>query len=339
MKVGFETIVRHLPQEVIPREHFDYLAPALAKLPEQLREQFSIVPDEVRKYRGKEGDRAELMAIEIAQEALDRGGLAPSDIDYVIGAAVSLHRELGLDLDTPMLNIGNCCASFVDACQIAWNLVESGACKRVLIVASAALAGGPNGGTTDLTMAIAPIFGDGAAAAIVSSENLMCEFLSYYGETDGTCYRSARGEVRPLDNPELAEAAGVPSGVGPYFCMDDISYIEVASRPAYLRDSLEKAMARAGLPLTALDLVICHHLGDCEAAWKQDLVDAGLGEEAFQNLRLKTGNTGHTDLPTDLVQFVEDGLVKPGSVVALWVPGSGISLGCLILRWLGEEAR
>jgi len=343
MKVGFETLVRYVPEEVLTKEHFEYLKPALAKLPPFLQEQFSIVPNEVRKYKHKDGDRAELMAIAIAQEALDRSGLEPSDIDYVIGAAASLHKELGLDLDTPMLNIGNCCASFVDACHLAWNLVASGECRRVLIVASAALAGGPNGGTTDLTMAIAPIFGDGAAAAIVSSQNLKCEFLSYYGETDGTCYRSARGEVRPLANPELAEAACVPCGVGPYFCMDDISYIEVASAKGYLRNSLEKALQKADLPLSALDVVICHHLGDCEASWIQDLVDAGLGAEAFQNLRLKTGNTGHTDLPTDLAQFVEDGLVKPGSIVALWVPGSGISLGCLVLRWLvgspREEAR
>jgi 3-oxoacyl-[acyl-carrier-protein] synthase III len=141
MKVGFEAIVRFVPEEVIPKEHFDYLKPALAKLPESLREQFSIVPEEVRKYKGGEGDRAELMAIAIAKEALDRAGLRPSDIDYVIGAAVSLHKELGLDLDTPMLNIANCCASFVDSCQIAWNLVKSGACRRVLVVASAALAG------------------------------------------------------------------------------------------------------------------------------------------------------------------------------------------------------
>jgi 3-oxoacyl-[acyl-carrier-protein] synthase-3 len=334
MKVGFEAIVRFVPEEVIPKEHFDYLKPALAKLPESLREQFSIVPEEVRKYKGGEGDRAELMAIAIAKEALDRAGLRPSDIDYVIGAAVSLHKELGLDLDTPMLNIANCCASFVDSCQIAWNLVKSGACRRVLVVASAALAGGPNGGTTDLTDAIAPIFGDGAAAAVVSSENLTCEFLSYYGETDGTCYRSARGEVRPLANPDLAEAAGVPCGLGPYFCMDDISYIEVASKKGYLIDSLRKAFQRADLPLSAMDMVICHHLGDCEVSWIQDLVDAGLSADKYKNLRLKTGNTGHTDLPTDLVQFVEDGLVRKGSVVALWVPGSGISLGCLVLRWL-----
>ena len=140
--------------------------------------------------------------------------------------------------------------------------------------------------------------------------------------------------MRPLANPELAEAAGVPAGPGPYFCMDDISYIEVASKKGYLRDSLGKALEKAGLPLSALDVVICHHLGDCEASWTQDLVDAGLPAETFQNLRLQTGNTGHTDLPTDLAQFVDDGLVKPGSVVALWVPGAGISLGCLVLRWL-----
>ncbi len=334
MRVGFETIVRYVPEEVIPRDHFDYLKPALAKLPLFLQEQFSIVPDEVRKYKGGEGDRAELMAIAIAKEALDSGGLKPSDIDYVIGAAVSLHRELGLELDTPMLNVANCCASFVDSCQIAWNLVESGECRRVLVVASAALAGGPNGGTTDLTDAIAPIFGDGAAAAVVSAQNLKCEFLAYHGETDGTCYRSARGEVRAPANPELVEAAGMPSGPGPYFCMDDISYIEVAGRKGYLRKSLERALDKAQLPFAALDVVICHHLGDCEAAWTQDLVDAGLPADTFKNLRLKTGNTGHTDLPTDLVQFVEDGVIEPGSVVALWVPGSGISLGCLVLRWL-----
>ena len=334
MKVGFETIVRYVPEEIIPREHFEYLKPALAKLPEFLQEQFSIVPDEIRKYKGREGDRAELMAIAVAKEAMDRSGLKPSDIDYIIGAAVSLHKELGFNLDTPMLNVANCCASFIDAVQIAWSFVESGAYKRVLVVASAALAGGVNGGTTDLTDPIAPIFGDGAAAAIVSSRNLQCEFLAYHTETYGNCYRSARGEITPLKNPELALAAGVPEGPGPYFNMDDISYIEVASCKGFLKNSLERAMRKAGLQLSDLDTVICHHLGDCERAWVQDLVDAGLGADTFRNLRTKYGNTGHTDLPTDLVQFVEDGLVKKDSVVALWVPGSGIHLATLILKWL-----
>lgn len=334
MRVGFEAIVRHVPQEVVPKERFDYLKPVLAKLSPFQREKFSIVPDEIRRYRGEEGDRAELMSIAIAKQALADVGLNASDIDYVIGAGVGLHKALGLNLDTPMLNVADCCASFVDSCQIAWNLVESGACTRVLVVASAALAGGA-GSTTDLTDPIAPVFGDGAAAAVVSSQRLKCEFLAYYGETDGRCYRSARGEVRLPANPELAGLAGISSGPGAYFCMDDVSYITVAAKKGYLKGSLEKAMESAGLPLSALDVVICHHLGDCEEVWIQDLVDAGLSRDTYRNLRLKTGNTGHADLPTDLVQFVEEGVIREGSVVALWVPGSGISLGCLVLRWLG----
>lgn len=337
MRVGFETLVRYIPEEVLTKEHFSYLQPALAKLPPFLQEQFAIVPEEVRKYKGKEGDRAELMAIAIAKEAMDRSGLKASDIDFIIGAAGSLHKELGFNRDTPMINVADCCASFLDACQIAWNLVSSGEYHRVLIVASAALAGGINGGTTDLTDPIAPIFGDGAAAAIVSSQNLKCEFLSYYCETDGRAYRSARGDIRPLENPDLAEVAGMPGGLGPYFSMNDISYIDIASSKGYLGESLEKTFAKTeeNLTISDLDMVICHHLGDCEASWTQDLVDRGLPAETFRNLRLKTGNTGHTDIPMDLVQFVEEGLITKGSIVALWVPGSGISLASLLLRWLG----
>ncbi len=59
-KIGFETIVRHVPQDVIPREHFDYLAPALAKPPDLLCEQFSIVVETgtLRSLRGKYGNMA-----------------------------------------------------------------------------------------------------------------------------------------------------------------------------------------------------------------------------------------------------------------------------------------
>jgi 3-oxoacyl-[acyl-carrier-protein] synthase III len=91
---------------------------------------------------------------------------------------------------------------------------------------------------------------------------------------------------------------------------------------------------RAGLHPSDIDVLICHHLGDCEAAWKRELMDCGGDEGAFKNLRLKYGNTGHTDIPIDLLYYVENGVVKKDSVVALWVPGSGVSLGGLLLRWL-----
>ncbi len=334
MKVGFEVIVRHTPKLVLTKEHFKYLQTALEKLPPEKRAAFSIVPDEVRSYTGREGGRALNMAVEVAQEALTQSGLIGTHIDLVLGAEVSIHKELGLRVDTPMLNVADCCASFVNLLQIAWMLVESGEAKRVLVVASAALAGGEPWSTTDMTDPIAPNFGDGAAAVIVSSQNLKCEFLAYDTAVDGRGYHSACGDISPLRNPDLAEVAGAPCPVGPFFRMDDISYIKVATEPGYLASSLIRMCEKAGIQTSEIDALICHHLGDCEAAWKSDLIACGSREDVFKNLRLKYGNTGHTDIPLDLLYFVEQGIVKKDSVVVLWVPGSGVSLGGLMLRWL-----
>lgn len=334
MKVGFEVLVRHTPRRVLTKEHFAYLQPALNRLPPEKRAAFSIVPDEVRSYEGREGGRALNMAIEVAREALEQSGLTGTDIDFVLGAEVSIHKELGLRLDTPMLNVADCCASFVNLLQIAWMLVTSGEAQRVLVVASAALAGGEPWSTTDMTDPIAPNFGDGAAAVIVSGQNLKCEFLAYDTAVDGRGYHSACGDISPLRNPELAETAGAPTPYGPFFRMDDISYIKVATEQGYLAGSIKRMCDQAGIKTSALDVLICHHLGDCEAAWKRELVACGSREDVFKNLRLKYGNTGHTDIPLDLLCFVEQGIVAKDSIVALWVPGSGVSLGGLLLRWL-----
>jgi 3-oxoacyl-[acyl-carrier-protein] synthase III len=334
MKIGFETIVKHTPKEVLTKEQFAYLTLALKKLSPEKRAAFSIVPDEVRRYSGKEGGRALNMAIEVARDALQQSGLRGEDIDFVLGAEVSIHKELGLRPYTPMLGVADCCASFVDLLQIAWMLVKENEAGRVLVVASAALAGGEPWSTTDMTDPIAPNFGDGAAAVIVSAQNLKCEFLSFDTETDGRAYHSACGDISPLRNPELAEAAGAPCPVGPFFRMDDISYIKVASEEGYLAASLKRLCGQADVAPADIDALICHHLGDCEAAWKRDLVACGGRAEAFMNLRLKYGNTGHTDIPLDLLYYVGQGAVKKDSIVVLWVPGSGVSLGGLMLRWL-----
>ena len=334
MQIGFEAIVRHTPKLVLTKEHFSYLQPVLEKLSPEKRAAFSIVPDEIREYSGREGGRALNMAIEVAQEALRQSGLTGSDIDYVLGAEVSIHKELGLRLDTPMLNVADCCASFLNLLQIAWMLVETGEAKRVLVVASAALGGGEPWSTTDLTDPIAPNFGDGAAAVIVSSQNLKCEFLACDTAIDGRGYHSACGDISPLRNPDLAKVAGAPCLCGPFFRMDDISYIKVATEKGYLAESLIRMCKKASVTTSEIDALICHHLGDCEAAWKRELIDCGSKEDVFKNLRLKYGNTGHTDLPLDLLYFVEQGVVREGSVVVLWVPGSGVSLSGLMLRWL-----
>lgn len=97
---------------------------------------------------------------------------------------------------------------------------------------------------------------------------------------------------------------------------------------------MKEPLKKANLKLEDLDMVICHHIGDLAAGWTQSLVDAGLSADTFQNLQKKFGNTAYTDLILDLVEFWEEEKIKKDSIIALWVPGSGIQLSTLILRWL-----
>lgn len=346
MKVGFETVASYLPEEVINiKSHYAYLNPAFAKLPGPEQKKLeSAVPDEVRRFKGT--DAMETMAVKAARAALDSSGLKPADINCILATKIGgkqlmpevgayVQHNVGFDLSTDVRNVANDSASFLNACHIAWNLVRSGEYKRVLIVASSSLISGESGFEVDLTDPYAKNFGDGAAAAIVSSQNLKCEFLSYYSEFYGQGCQSARMKpVSPLANPDLADKAGIKVKVGQFIATVDPSVVQIAGRKNILPDNLVKALKKASLRLADLDLVIAHHLGDLETGWKDDLVRAGLSAEKFKNLRKKYGNMAAADLPIDLAEFWKERLLKKNSLIALWAPASGVQLATLVIRWL-----
>ena len=286
MKVGFEAVVEYVPGEVLSvKNHYAYLEPAIARLPKSVREKLaSTVPDEVRRL--KDVSAAEIMALGAAQKALDSSGLAPSDIDCLLVAQTGgkqfmpllgtyIHLNMGLKSDAIVRNLVDDNVSILDASYVAWNFVRSGLCKRVLLVAVAAQIGGQVGFGVDLTDPLARNFGDGAAAAVVSFQNLKCEFLSYHFETyavksrPGGTLNGNFGAVRPLANPDLAVKAGIENKSGAYLVLEDPLFDEVAGRRNFITESLERALNKASLKLTDLDTVIAPHIGDLEPGWRE----------------------------------------------------------------------
>ncbi len=351
MKVGFETVVKYVPAEVLHvKDHYAYLEPAIAKLPKAAQEKLRLTaPDEVRRI--KDTSAAEIMALGAGRKALDSSGLTPSDIDCLLVAQTGgkqfmpllgsyVHLNMGLKSDTIVRNIVDDNASVPDASYVAWNFVRSGLCKRVLLIAVAAQIGGQVGFGVDLTDPLARNFGDGAAAAIISSQDLNCEFLSYHFETYAVRPRTGGtlianiGAVRPLMNPDLAAKAGVENKNGAYLVLEDPSFNEIAGRSGFITDSLERALNKADLSLPDLDTVIAPHIGDLESTWIADLVKAGLRADTYKNLRLKYGNTAVADALIDVAEFGETGRLGKDSILALWVPCVGVQLAALVLRWL-----
>ncbi len=351
MAVGFETIIKHVPREVLKvKDHYAYLEPVIARLPEPVRETLmSAAPDEVRRL--KDTSAAEIMALGAAEKALESCGLEPSDIDGLLVTQTGgrqfmpllgpyIHLNMGLNPDALVRSIVDDNASVLDASYVAWNFVRSGLCKRVLVIAVAAQIGGEIGFGVDLTDPLAQNFGDGAAAAIVSSRNLKCEFLAYHFETYAVRPRTGGtlianfGDVRPLVNPDLAARAGVENKSGAYLVLEDPLFDEIAGRRGFITESLERAMKKAGLELTDLNVVIAPHIGKLEATWVEDLMGAGLKSGVYRNLRRKYGNMAVADTFVDLAEFSQTGQLKRNDVVALWSPCVGVQLAALVLRWL-----
>jgi 3-oxoacyl-[acyl-carrier-protein] synthase III len=336
MKIGFEAVVGDMGDEVVnTKKTFAYLKPVIAKLPRETQLLYTNAPDEVRKYTKKSPVD---VATGIAEKALNQAGLKPADIDFLIGAqgmTAVVHNKLGFKKDTPILNIMDACATFLDSAHFAESLVRGGECQRVLIMGAFGGAGTGPASQGDPTNPMVVNFGAGAAAAVVSTRNLKFEIVSYYTETYGEAYESARSAIGCVFDTEFGKTIGVePDRVVSRMSMDDASWVEVAGRDNYLAGSVEKAMQKAGLKITDLYRVICHHIGDVEDKWIQSLVDKGLPASAFKSLRKTQGNVGYCDLIIDLVTFWESGELPQGSLIALWVPSSGIQLPTLVLRKL-----
>jgi 3-oxoacyl-[acyl-carrier-protein] synthase III len=337
MKVGLETVVSYFPETIIRREDFAHIdavtPPAMAKLFKG--------PDEIR--RSKDYNAVEIMGQRVAKKALDKAGLLPSDIDFILAGnlggknvvpmvGTKIHHELGFPEETPVVNIQNCCAGFIDACNVAWNLLKAGEYKRVLIVMVTAWATG--GWDVDQTSPLAKQFGDGSAAAIVSAQNLKCEFLSYVNKTVGSLYDHLAWDFRRTMHPEFLTGPTAQRSVGMYLWGDE-AFLEWAQDKRIAIDCIEKALKKANLKVSELGMIFFHQAQDVFfERWMEGAEEAGVSKDKWKETWNRYGNIGNVEVASNLAEWWEKGQIPKGSIIAFWVPGGGAHIPCMILKWL-----
>jgi 3-oxoacyl-[acyl-carrier-protein] synthase-3 len=321
MKVGFETVVRYHPDTVIKRSHFSYLD---AIMSEEEREMFK-GPDERRVL--KDDNAVEILGEKVARKALDSAGLTTSDIDFIIAqnyggkhimplVGSGIHNKLGFSKETNVLNIHNDCAGFIDGCHVAWDLLLSGEYKRILVVMVAAWLA--KGWGIDQTGLWAKVFGDGAGAAIVSSQNLKCEFLSYYGQTYSELYGHVCIDLMPPANPELLKKAGVQATtMGNYQYGDQYLYNwQEREGKGQMLEGVTKALKKANLTLSDLDMVILHQaMPVLHERWIAGMEEAGVSRGKFKEYWHKYGNMGCVDIAAILAELWEKGQLPRDSTI------------------------
>ena len=266
-----------------------------------------------------------------ARAALDSAGVAPADIDLLIVATVTpdtafpstasiLQQRLNIPRPTAFdLNVG--CTGFVYGLAVAREMIATGAYQRALVIGSATLSR-----ITDWSdRGTCVLFGDGAGAPVaapVAKGGILAYSLGNDGTNADALMIRAGGSRIPTTPETVAEGLH-------YLTMNGPEVFKFAVRA--LTDSSEEAVARAGLSMSDIDVIIPHqaNIRIIEAAVRRLHVPL---ERFICNLD-RYGNTSAASIPIALDEVVREGRIEPGDYVLLTSFGAGLAWGTMVIQW------
>jgi 3-oxoacyl-[acyl-carrier-protein] synthase III len=257
------------------------------------------------------------MAIEAGRQALERAGMAASDIDVLVlatttpdatvpGTSATVQDTLGTSGGTFDLNAA--CSGFVYALVTAAGLISIGA-GPTLVIGSDALSRITD--WDDRSMAV--LVGDGAGAVVLEPVEGPGDLLSWNLGADGS--------LRHL----------LKCDHGGYMFMDGKEIFRKAVRVVV--ESAQRAMADAGITAADVDLLVPHqaNLRIIHAACQR----LGIGEDRTAVVIDRYGNTSSASIPLALDDAVVNGRVATGDHILLTGFGGGMTWASAVLRWGG----
>jgi 3-oxoacyl-[acyl-carrier-protein] synthase III len=262
------------------------------------------------------GERTSELATTAARRALQDAGLKPADIDLVLVATMTpdeltpntapLVAE-ALGIGAGAYDVGSACTGWLAALSAAASQVETGRAGAVLVIGAEIL----SRVVDHDDKRTAAIFGDGAGAAVLSSE----------GE----------GMIGPI---VLASDGGMGDTI---VATHDERFIHMDGHTTFnkavkvLVDSTREACERAGVTLDEIDMFVYHQANGRilrSVAEKLELPDERVADYVGE-----TGNTSAASIPLTLSLLREDGRLRPGQRLVLGAVGAGFTWGAGVVEW------
>ena len=286
-----------------------------------------------------DGNSTSVMGVKAARIAIERAGLEPNDIDFILFATLSpdyyfpgsgvLVQEALQIPNCPAMDIRMQCSGFVYAIATADQFIKTGMYKNVLVIGSEYHSGGLDMTTRGRNISV--IFGDGAGAVVLTrtsdekqgvlsshlySQGKHAEELSLIGPNTGRWVP----EIMQLNDPE------------------DISYYpymngQFVFKNAVVRfaEVIQEGLDKTQLTTDQIDMLIPHQANLRIAQFVQKKF--GLGNDQVYNNIQRYGNTTAASIPIALTEAWEEGKVVEGSKVVLAAFGSGFTWGSVMIQW------
>jgi 3-oxoacyl-[acyl-carrier-protein] synthase-3 len=277
------------------------------------------------RYIAGEGETTGTLAADACRQALERAGMAASDIDLIVLAtatpdqtfpstATKVQAMLGIP-DCIALDLQAVCSGFLYALSVADSMLRSGNCRRALVIGAETFSRILD--WEDRTTCV--LFGDGAGAVVLEAEE---------GGERGILATKLHADGR---HNEMLYVDGGPSTTG------TVGKLRMKGREVFrhavvnLHDVLGDVLEAAGLSVDDVDWVVPHQAN-------ARIIDAtarklGLGAERVVLTVDRHANTSAASVPLALEVAVEDGRIKPGDIVVLEAMGGGFTWGAAALRF------
>ncbi len=271
-----------------------------------------------------------------ARIAIERAGLSPADIQFLVfatlspdlvfpGCGVLLQQKLGLST-VGALDVRTQCTGFLYGLSVAEAYVKGGFYDHVLVVGAETHSAGLDFSTAGRDVTV--IFGDGGGAAVVGPAAPGRGILSSHLHSEGKYARDLMLEApTALERPWITHAM---LDAGRQFPKMNGRYVfthAVRRFPEVIRE----ALAANGRSLDEIALLIPHQ---ANLRITQGVGQAlGLpAEKVYSNIE-RYGNTTAASIPIALDECLEQGRIREGDLVCLAAFGAGFTWAATLVRW------
>jgi 3-oxoacyl-[acyl-carrier-protein] synthase-3 len=283
-----------------------------------------------RRYAASDQATSDL-CIEAARRAIRAGHIDPREIDLVVvgtftpdfqcPSTANLVQD-ALGLDAPAIDVQAACAGFMYALTTAAQFVATGNSRMALVIG-----GDCNSRIVNPSdQKVAPLFGDGAGAVLLTRgdahQGLVCYQLGSDGGGGPLLDRKSGGSKFPTTHASL--------DAGDHFLhMDGRNVFKWAVRA--VTETIELVLRKSGLGVQDVSLYVLHQAN----VRIINKVAEHLGiapEKLFLNLQ-DYGNTSAASIPLALDEAYRRGLIHRGDTVVMSGFGAGLTWGTALVRW------
>ena len=287
------------------------------------------------RYRA-ENETNTSLGVQALQQALQNAGLKIHDIDFLISASVTYdyllpHQSSNVlrefdgtdEPNIPTMDINSSCLSFVSALNMAAHLLAGKQFRNIAIVSAEISSKGLNPANRET----ATLFGDGAAAAIVTADKtgisgiIKADMKTYSEGFDYSMIRGGGNRYYFSEHPYDAELYS--------FYMHGKHLLKLAWKriPEYFTaffSDLDRKMED-------IELIVLHPASKMGLNMFRKVYDLK-DEQVYVNLE-KNGNCISASIPMALHEVIESGRLQRGDEFLIAGTAAGFAIGSILLRF------